>query len=129
MRGDHLIRAPVSEVFNTDEDLWGIMGRSPGRSQRLQMVMPGFANLCGYFKNLRGAFAALALPPRTQVIFLGFLWENLPKDALVIDVGCGIGTQTARIARRVPNLNIVDQDLPHVIANETVPVRRKFPLC
>ncbi|KAL1759446.1 S-adenosyl-L-methionine-dependent methyltransferase [Schizophyllum commune] len=96
LRGDHLIRAPVSEVFNTDEDLWGIMGRSPGRSQRLQMVMPGFTNLCGYFKNLQG-----------------FLWENLPKDALVIDVGCGIGTQTARIARRGPNLNIVGQDLPH----------------
>ncbi|KAL1696338.1 S-adenosyl-L-methionine-dependent methyltransferase [Schizophyllum commune] len=104
LRGDHLIRAPVSEVFNTDEDIWGIMRRSPGRSQRLQMVMPGFANLCGYFKNLRG-----------------FLWENLPKDSLVIDVGCGIGTQTARIARRGPNLNVVGQDLPHVIANETVP--------
>ena len=93
------------------------------------MVMPGFTNLCGYFMNLRGAFAALAFPLRTQVIFPGFLWENLPKDTLVIDVGCGIGTQTARIARRGPNLNIVGQDLPHVIANETVPVRRKFPLC
>ncbi|KAL1705281.1 S-adenosyl-L-methionine-dependent methyltransferase [Schizophyllum commune] len=92
------------KVFNTDEDIWGIMRRSPGRSQRLQMVMPGFANLCGYFKNLRG-----------------FLWENLPKDSLVVDVGCGIGTQTARIARRGPNLNIVGQDLPHVIASETVP--------
>ncbi|KAI5832583.1 S-adenosyl-L-methionine-dependent methyltransferase [Schizophyllum commune Tattone D] len=106
LRGEHLRRAPVSEVFNTDEDIWGIMRRSPGRSQRLQMVMPGFANLCGYFKNLRG-----------------FFWENLPKVSLVVDVGCGIGTQTARIARRGPNLNIqvVGQDLPHVIANETVP--------
>ncbi|KAI4526448.1 S-adenosyl-L-methionine-dependent methyltransferase [Schizophyllum commune Loenen D] len=92
------------KVFNTDEDIWGIMRRSPGRSQRLQMVMPGLANLCGYFKNLRG-----------------FLWENLPKDSWVVDVGCGIGTQTARIARRGPNLNIVGQDLPRVIANETVP--------
>lgn len=45
----------------------------------------------------------------------GFNWESLPKGALVVDVGGGVGVVTSFLANALPDLNFVIQDRPAVI--------------
>ena len=42
-------------------------------------------------------------------------WQSLPQDALVVDVGGGVGTVSLVLARRLGNLKIVIQDRAQVI--------------
>jgi hypothetical protein len=44
-------------------------------------------------------------------------WASLPKDAVVVDVGGGIGSAALLLAQNHPHLRIIVQDLPEVAAN------------
>jgi len=45
----------------------------------------------------------------------GFDWVSLPKGALVVDVGGGVGTIVSVLVKALPNLKFVIQDRPAVI--------------
>ncbi|KAJ7207224.1 O-methyltransferase [Mycena pura] len=47
-------------------------------------------------------------PPES--ILLGFKWDQLPKDAVLVDVGGGVGSTSLIIAKATPNIRIVNQD-------------------
>lgn len=47
--------------------------------------------------------------------YLAFDWQSLPQDAIVVDVGGGIGTSALTLARTHPHLKIVVQDIPNVV--------------
>lgn len=45
----------------------------------------------------------------------GFPWQDLPEDALVVDVGGGIGSTAMLLAHTFPHLQFVIQDRPPVV--------------
>ena len=45
-----------------------------------------------------------------------YAWGNLPNDAVVVDIGSGIGFVSVAIAQLHPHLKFVCQDLPQTIA-------------
>jgi ubiquinone/menaquinone biosynthesis C-methylase UbiE len=45
----------------------------------------------------------------------GFDWGSLPKGALVVDVGGGVGTVISVLAKALPDLQFVIQDRSAVI--------------
>jgi len=51
----------------------------------------------------------------TNAILMGFKWAELPPNAIVVDVGGGMGHLTMRLAKNVPNLKYIVQDRPSVI--------------
>ncbi|KAJ7046068.1 O-methyltransferase [Mycena alexandri] len=52
-------------------------------------------------------------PPES--ILLGLKWNQLPKDAVLVDVGGGVGSTSLIIAKATPNLRIVNQDRAPVL--------------
>lgn len=44
-----------------------------------------------------------------------FDWKSLPKDAVVVDVGGGVGTSSLALAKNTSDIKIVVQDLPSVV--------------
>jgi len=55
-------------------------------------------------------------PPET---FTGALeWESLPKGAVVVDVGAGVGSVTHTLAKRYPQLHYIVQDVKDVIEKD-----------
>lgn len=59
--------------------------------------------------------APLAFDLSHPLYWSGFHWESLPKGALVVDVGGGVGTVTSVLAKALPDLKFVIQDRPAVI--------------
>lgn len=57
--------------------------------------------------------------PRLLVSFterrLGFDWKALPKGAVVVDVGGGVGSQSLVLARAFDHLTLIVQDREPVI--------------
>lgn len=49
-----------------------------------------------------------------------FEWKSLPTDSVVVDVGGGVGTSSLALAKDVPGIKIVVQDLSPVIKNATL---------
>jgi ubiquinone/menaquinone biosynthesis C-methylase UbiE len=54
--------------------------------------------------------------------YAGFNWESLPADSLVIDVGCGNGSQILKIAKKNSKLKFIAQDRSETISQVTKPV-------
>ncbi|KAJ7501102.1 S-adenosyl-L-methionine-dependent methyltransferase [Mycena galericulata] len=52
-------------------------------------------------------------PPETTLE--AFPWADLPKDAVVVDVGGGVGWATLPLAKKYPHLRIVVQDQVEVV--------------
>ncbi len=48
---------------------------------------------------------------------IAYDWKSLPQDALVVDVGGGIGSAPLALARDHSNLKIVIQDRQPVVEN------------
>ncbi|TRM66393.1 S-adenosyl-L-methionine-dependent methyltransferase [Schizophyllum amplum] len=103
-------KAPVSTAFQTDEEIWKWIEHYPGHLKRLQMVMMGWSSLYPHKKNMSG-----------------FDWMSLPKDSLVIDVGTGIGSEAARIAKLGPQLKVVGQDRAQTINDVALPKWKTDP--
>lgn len=60
---------------------------------------------------------------------LGFNWKSLPENAVVADVGGGVGTVSLVLARELPkSVRIYLQDRPEVISGEAKAVRCVFCL-
>lgn len=53
-------------------------------------------------------------------LLLGFKWETLPQDALIVDVGGGVGSTALQIAKATPHVKIVVQDRASVIKDATI---------
>jgi O-methyltransferase domain len=45
----------------------------------------------------------------------GFDWKSLPQDALVVDVGGGVGSSSLQLLKHYPQLRFVIQERPKVI--------------
>ncbi|KAJ7828335.1 O-methyltransferase [Mycena leptocephala] len=53
-------------------------------------------------------------------VLSGFKWETLPQDALIVDVGGGVGSTALQIAKATPHVKIVVQDRASVIKDATI---------
>ncbi|KAF8626778.1 hypothetical protein AX15_004696 [Amanita polypyramis BW_CC] len=72
---------------------------------------------------MRGVQAMLP----SDVVPLAFDWKSLPENALVVDVGGGIGTASRALVQQFSNLRIVVQDLPLVIENGIKDWKQQMP--
>ncbi|KAK6991803.1 O-methyltransferase [Favolaschia claudopus] len=50
-----------------------------------------------------------------ESILLGFKWDQLPKDSVLVDVGGGVGSTSLLIAKATPGLRIINQDRAPVV--------------
>lgn len=57
-----------------------------------------------------------------------FDWADLPEDALVVDVGGGIGTVSIELAKAFPKLKLLVQDRSKVIEDGKKVVFKSIPL-
>ncbi|PIL26737.1 hypothetical protein GSI_11151 [Ganoderma sinense ZZ0214-1] len=90
-------------AYNTDEDMYTWLER-PENSFRLLQVGRGMA-------------AGSLVDGSTSVADnSAFPWDSLPKDALVVDVGGGVGSVTFRIAAAHPHLRYIVQDRAQTVA-------------
>ena len=48
-------------------------------------------------------------------LLLGFDWAGLPAEALVVDVGGGIGAQSMTLAKNIEHLRFIVQDREPVL--------------
>lgn len=92
--------APLQTAFRTKKTLWAWLDE-PGNEYRL--------------KRLNVAQAGTNNLDPTNAILMGFKWAELPPNAVVVDVGGGMGHLTMRLAKNVPNLKYIVQDRPSVI--------------
>jgi 16S rRNA A1518/A1519 N6-dimethyltransferase RsmA/KsgA/DIM1 with predicted DNA glycosylase/AP lyase activity len=53
----------------------------------------------------------------TSLLLKGFDWKGLKENALVVDVGGGVGSTTLQLLKAYPHLRYIVQDRPHVIAD------------
>ncbi|KAJ7934363.1 O-methyltransferase [Mycena leptocephala] len=60
-------------------------------------------------------------------VLSGFKWETLPQDALIVDVGGGVGSTALQIAQATPHVKIVVQDRASVITDATIYLERSGP--
>lgn len=56
------------------------------------------------------------------VLYAGFEWDTLEPNALVVDVGGGIGAQSMTIAKKFQHLRIIVQDREQTV-KDAVSVR------
>ncbi|KAI1787760.1 S-adenosyl-L-methionine-dependent methyltransferase [Ganoderma leucocontextum] len=90
-------------AYNTDEDMYKWLER-PENALRLRQVGRGMAA------------SSLAEGSTTVAENSAFPWDSLPKDAVVVDVGGGIGSVTFRIAAAHTHLRHIVQDRERTIA-------------
>ncbi|KAJ6478129.1 O-methyltransferase [Mycena vitilis] len=91
---------PFSRAFSTDAHIFAWF-ESPENGERLVRFGIGQAG------------STKIDPPDS--ILLGLKWDQLPKDAVLVDVGGGVGSTSLIIAKATPNLRIVIQDRAPVI--------------
>lgn len=48
---------------------------------------------------------------------IGFDWKSVTQDALVVDIGGGLGSSTLQLFKAYPHLRYVVQDRPNVISD------------
>ncbi len=58
---------------------------------------------------------------------VGYDWKSLPANALVVDVGGGVGTASLSLAKEFPHLKFIIQDC-QAVADDGVEVRCAFTI-
>ena len=105
--------AALRVAFGTEVPVWEWL-EQPGNEQRLLrfgITMEG---------------AKQAVPP--TAVIEGFEWQDLKQDAVVVDVGGGIGGQALTLAQSFPHLKFVVQDRESVV-KDAVGVRHLAKVC
>lgn len=93
---------PFSRSMRFDGTFWEWVER-PGNEKRLRRFGAAMRN-------------SSTLYPKDLILNL-FDWASLPNEALVVDVGGGVGASTLPLARSFPRLRYVVQDRPAVIVD------------
>jgi len=62
-----------------------------------------------------------------NAILEGYAWDQLPKDALVVDVGGGVGSQSLVLALHHPHLRFIIQDRQGVVGDAVEYWKRNLP--
>ncbi|KAJ7252096.1 S-adenosyl-L-methionine-dependent methyltransferase [Mycena haematopus] len=57
----------------------------------------------------------------------GFDWSQLPSGGVLVDVGCGLGSNSLTIAKKYPTLRVVNQDFGPVVEKGKVHWQENFP--
>lgn len=118
-RPDGTKRTPFQHVLDTDEDLFGVysLPENQYKMQRFNIAMKGTRAFQPSDAILNGELSITL--PQVAVFetscFPVYPWQSLPSQAVVIDVGGGIGTSALQIARRNRDLKVIVQDIPIVI--------------
>ncbi|KAF7367841.1 S-adenosyl-L-methionine-dependent methyltransferase [Mycena sanguinolenta] len=73
------------------------------------------------------AMKGTATEEPAETIFRGFKWQDLPAGSIVVDVGGGLGASSLSIARRYPNLKVVNEDRPPVMEQSKAHWLEFFP--
>ncbi|KAF8180028.1 O-methyltransferase [Mycena galopus ATCC 62051] len=60
-------------------------------------------------------------------IFKGFNWSQLPSGGILVDVGCGMASNSLTIARKYPTLRVVNQDFGPVLEKAKAHWQENFP--
>ncbi|KLO11773.1 S-adenosyl-L-methionine-dependent methyltransferase [Schizopora paradoxa] len=93
-------KCAANKAFNTDLTLWKFY-EQPEQRERYDR-----------FKIMMASAEKFQAP---DLISKSFDWMSLPKDAVVVDVGGGMGNISMLIAKANPELKVVCQDLPETI--------------
>ncbi|KAJ7121939.1 O-methyltransferase [Mycena filopes] len=103
---------PHMRAFHTDEDMyqWLENPNNELKFQRFGIAMQG----------------TNAEEPE-DTIFRGFPWDELALGSVVVDVGGGLGASTLFIAKRFPEMKIVNQDRGPVIEQSKAYWREFLP--
>nr|P0CT89.1 RecName: Full=4-O-methyltransferase 1; Short=Mtrase 1 [Phanerochaete chrysosporium RP-78] len=107
---DELTDAPFARAFPEDKTLWNLLERDAFARNRFDLTM-----------------VAVAQRQSPDSIFRAFDWERLPAGALVVEVGGGMGTSAFPLATKYPEMRLVVQDLPDVIAKAEKLWTEKMP--
>ncbi|KAH9942675.1 hypothetical protein B0H21DRAFT_520593 [Amylocystis lapponica] len=95
------MHAPFNLAFRTNAPYFEWLER-PGNAARLRR-----------FGRAMTGTGAWEVP---GAIIDGFPWNELPQDAIVVDVGGGIGSTSMLLARTFSHLRFLVQDRPQVVA-------------
>ncbi|KAJ7836330.1 O-methyltransferase [Mycena olivaceomarginata] len=58
---------------------------------------------------------------------IGFDWSQLPNGGTLVDVGCGMGSNSLTIAKKYPTLRVVNQDFGPVLHKAKTHWQENFP--
>jgi trans-aconitate methyltransferase len=86
---------------NTDLPFYAVLGQNPDRARRFGEAMSFFTTGDGY-----------SLRHLTE----GYPWDSV-KSGTVIDLGGSHGDVAFALAKKYPDLNLIVQELPEVVAN------------
>ncbi|KAJ7195330.1 O-methyltransferase, partial [Mycena pura] len=100
---------PLARAIRTDEPMFQWFTRPENRYRRSRF---GLAMLGGEPEGL---------------LFKGYDWGSLPTDAVLVDVGGGIGTASMAIAQQNPTFKVVVQDLAPTIEDAKAYWNQNFP--
>ncbi|TFY51548.1 hypothetical protein EVG20_g10950 [Dentipellis fragilis] len=91
---------PFCRAFARNETVWQFYGRPEEkyRQRRFDAAMLGVQ--------------ALQI---ADAIFEAYDWKELAPNSVIVDVGGGVGTSAFPLAKELPTLNLVIQDLPNVV--------------
>ncbi|EIM90615.1 S-adenosyl-L-methionine-dependent methyltransferase [Stereum hirsutum FP-91666 SS1] len=87
--------------------------------------LPGQELRLERFGNAMRGINESMVPPST--ILGGFAWSDLNTDAIVVDVGSGVGATSLVLSKAHPKLHAILQDKQPVIDNAELVWTRKFP--
>ncbi|KAG6860183.1 hypothetical protein C0995_014728 [Termitomyces sp. Mi166 len=96
--------SPLQRALRFDTTLWDFQSK-PENAYRLRR----------FDVAMKGA-TVMQLP---NLLLELFNWSALPEDALVVDIGGGIGTSARTVLNAYPKLKFVIQDLPRVVNDGT----------